>query len=234
MMRALFGFVVLLLLAAAGAGDRAPQRELMVATIRNIAATDGKRLSPEVLRAMEEVPRHEFVPEALRDRAYEDRALPIGEGQTISQPFIVALMTDLLRPKPDDVVLEIGTGSGYQAAVLSRLVRQVHTIEIVEPLARQAAGRLAALGYGNVSVRHGDGYVGWPDKAPFDAIIVTAGAERIPEPLVAQLKPGGRMVIPVGSGDQRLILLEKRPDGRIRKRSITPVIFVPFTRAGEK
>lgn len=209
-------------------------RELMIATIRNIAATTGRQatrnLSPSVLDALRDVPRHEFVPSSLRDRAYEDRPLPIGHGQTISQPYIVALMTNLLKPQRDHVVLEVGTGSGYQAAVLSRLVRQVFTIEIVEPLAQQATERLKSLGYSNVTVRSGDGYAGWPEQAPFDAIIVTAGAERIPRPLIAQLKPGGRMVIPVGSGDQKLVVLEKLSDGTIRSHAVLPVTFVPFTR----
>lgn len=209
-------------------------RELMIATIRNIAATTGRQatrnLSPSVLDALRDVPRHEFVPSPLRDRAYEDRPLPIGHGQTISQPYIVALMTNLLKPQRDHVVLEVGTGSGYQAAVLSRLVRQVFTIEIVEPLAQQATERLKSLGYSNVTVRSGDGYAGWPEQAPFDAIIVTAGAERIPRPLIAQLKPGGRMVIPVGSGDQKLVVLEKLSDGTIRSHAVLPVTFVPFTR----
>lgn len=227
---------VLALTTAVAAQDEhhAPARDLMIATIRNTAATSGiheaRNLSPAVLNALREVPRHQFVPEPLRDRAYEDRPLSIGHGQTISQPFVVALMTDLLKLQPNYVVLEVGTGSGYQAAVLSRLVRQVYTIEIVEPLAQASSERLKALGYGNVTVRHGDGYAGWPEQAPFDAIIVTAGAKRIPKPLMAQLKPGGRMVIPIGSGDQQLEVLEKRMDRTIRRRSVLPVMFVPFTR----
>ena len=220
--------------AAATFDDRAAERDLMVATVRNLAATvepPGRRkLSPQVLGALRQVPRHAFVPEALQPHAYENRALPIGDGQTISQPYIVALMTDLLELRADDVVLEVGTGSGYQAAVLAGLVRQVYSLEIVEPLAQRATERLASLGYANVSVRHGDGYAGWPDRAPFDAVIVTAGADHVPEPLVAQLKPGGRMVIPVGKGDQELVLIEKGADGRVRQRSVLPVTFVPFTR----
>jgi len=156
--------------------------------------------------------------------------LPIGHGQTISQPYIVALMTDLLAPRKEDRVLEIGTGSGYQAAVLSHLVKSVYTIEIVAPLAAEARERLARLGYGNVEVRTGDGYKGWPEQAPFDAIMVTAGADEVPAPLVEQLKPGGRLVIPLGSGVQRLTLVEKGADGRTRSREIIPVRFVPFTR----
>jgi len=211
----------------------------MVAQVRNLAATAGlpdrRAFAPRVLQALGRVPRHLFVPEELRDRAYEDRPLPIGEGQTISQPFIVALMTDLLEPKPDDVMLEVGTGSGYQAAILSGLVGQLYSIEIVEPLAQQAAERLRRLGYNNVVVRQGDGYAGWPEKAPFDGIIVTAGADHVPKPLLAQLKPGGRMVIPVGRtrGEQDLLLIEKRPDGSLRRHRVASVAFVPFTRARE-
>ena len=220
--------------AVAMPDDRAAERDLMVSTVRNLAATvepPGRRkLSPRVLGALRQVPRHAFVPEALQPHAYQNRALPIGNGQTISQPYIVALMTDLLELRADDVVLEVGAGSGYQAAVLATLVRQVYSLEIVEPLARDATERLASLGYANVSVRQGDGYAGWPDQAPFDAIIVTAGADYVPPPLVAQLKPGGRMVIPVGKGDQELVLIEKGGDGRVRQRSILPVTFVPFTR----
>lgn len=216
--------------------DRA--RAQMVAQVRSVAATAGvpdkRRLAPAVLEVLGRVPRHLFVPDALRRWAYGDGPLPIGEGQTISAPYIVALMTDLLEPEPDDVVLEVGTGSGYQAAVLSGLVRRVHSIEIVEPLARQAARRLATLGYRNVVVRAGDGYAGWPEAAPFDSIIVTAGADHVPKPLIAQLKPGGRLVIPVGpTGDQQLLLIEKRSDGSLRRRTVIPVAFVPFTRARE-
>lgn len=184
---------------------------------------------PRVLLAMESVPRHEFVPEALRLRAYEDYPLPIGYEQTISQPYIVAFMTEQLRPKPSDRVLEIGTGSGYQAAVLSVLVEKVYTIEIIEPLAKRAGADLARLGYRNVEVRSGDGYQGWPEAAPFDAIIVTCAPEKVPQPLVEQLKEGGRMIIPVGSAaDQKLILLEKKA-GRIEQRAVLPVRFVPMT-----
>lgn len=231
--------LALVLLAAVPAGDDDRYREAraqMVAQVRSLAATAGvpdrRRLSPAVLDALGGVPRHLFVPEAMRRRAYEERPLPIGEGQTISAPYIVALMTDLLEPEPDDVLLEVGTGSGYQAAVLSGLVRRVHSIEIVEPLARQAARRLAKLGYRNVVVRAGDGYAGWPEAAPFDGIIVTAGADHVPKPLIAQLRPGGRLVIPVGpGGDQKLLLIEKRLDGSLRRRTVIPVAFVPFTRA---
>jgi protein-L-isoaspartate(D-aspartate) O-methyltransferase len=182
-----------------------------------------------VLEAMRQVPRHELVPRELRSLAYLDRPLPIGYGQTISQPFIVAFMTEQLEPQPTDRVLEIGTGSGYQAAVLSPLVAEVYTIEIVEPLARRATEDLKRLGYTNVHVRAGDGYQGWPEQAPFDAIIVTCAPDRVPPALVEQLKEGGRMVIPVGSShEQRLYLLEKK-EGRIQQRAVLPVRFVPMT-----
>ncbi len=188
-----------------------------------------------VLDAMRTVPRHRFVSESLQDKAYADSPLPIGYGQTISQPYIVALMTELLHVDSDDAVLEIGTGSGYQAAVLGQIVRRVCTIEIVEPLAKSAEVRLAELKYENVETRHGDGYYGWKEHAPFDGIIVTAAASHIPPPLVEQLKPGGRMVIPVGPpfGNQRLFLLEKKMDGSITQRSVLAVRFVPLTRGEE-
>ncbi len=185
-----------------------------------------------VLAAMREVPRHLFVPADSRAIAYHDYPLPIGFGQTISQPYIVALMTELARPAPTDRALEIGTGSGYQAAVLSKVVAHVYTIELVEPLAAAARERLASLGYSNVTARQGDGYAGWPDQSPFDVILVTAAPERIPEALVAQLTPGGRMVIPVGpvSDVQDLILIEKNASGRTTSRSVIPVRFVPMIR----
>jgi protein-L-isoaspartate(D-aspartate) O-methyltransferase len=184
------------------------------------------------MAAMGRVPRHLFVPPEQQPYAYEDRPLAIGHKQTISQPYIVALMTDLLKLGSQDQVLEIGTGSGYQAAVLSELVRSVYTIEIVEPLAVEARQRLARLGYRNVEVRTGDGYKGWEENAPFDAIMVTAGADEIPPPLLRQLKPGGRMVIPVGPTDgiQYLTLIEKQADGSLHSRKVIPVRFVPFTR----
>jgi len=183
-----------------------------------------------VLAAMEKVPRHEFVPFASRGAAYGDHPLPIGHGQTISQPYIVAFMTEVLNPQPGDRVLEIGTGSGYQAAVLAELVARVHTIEIVAPLGERARADLARLGYRNVEVRVGDGYLGWPEAAPFDAIIVTCSPEQVPAPLIAQLRDGGRMVIPVGEagGIQDLYLLEKRGE-RVVRRAILPVRFVPMT-----
>jgi protein-L-isoaspartate(D-aspartate) O-methyltransferase len=184
---------------------------------------------PAVLAAMEAVPRHRFVPEEERRGAYEDRPLPIGSGQTISQPYIVALMTSLLGLKPGARVLEVGTGSGYQAAVLARLARDVYTIEIVKPLGERARRTLAELGYKNVHVRIGDGYKGWPDAAPFDGILVTAAPPRIPEPLLGQLKIGGKLVIPVGQTYQDLIVLTKRRDGGFDRTSVLPVLFVPMT-----
>ena len=187
----------------------------------------------QVLAAMRKVPRHEFVPERWIDSAYDDGPLPIGYEQTISQPYIVALMTELLRLTPQLKVLEVGTGSGYQAAVLAEIAGEVYSIEIIEPLATSVAERLKRLGYDKVHVKLGDGYLGWPEHAPFDAIIVTAGAEHVPPPLIEQLKPGGRMVIPIGEipGQQSLLLVEKSADGKVTERHVTPVSFVPLTRA---
>lgn len=182
-----------------------------------------------VLEVMGRLPRHEFVPDAERDYAYADHPLPIGHGQTISQPYIVALMTQMARPKPTHRALDVGTGSGYQAAVLAELCKEVYSIEIVEPLATSARERLKRLGCQNVTVRAGDGYRGWPEKAPFDVIIVAAAPSRVPKPLVEQLAPGGRLVIPVGDYFQELLVLEKRPDGSIREESGIPVRFVPMT-----
>jgi protein-L-isoaspartate(D-aspartate) O-methyltransferase len=178
------------------------------------------------------VPRHEFVPVALRDDAYVDSPLPIGHGQTISQPYIVALMTELARPSPSDRALEVGTGSGYQAAVLSRLVTHVFSVELVDPLAQSASAVLRRLGYGNITVRSGDGYLGWPDEAPFDIILVTAAPEEVPSALIAQLKPGGRLVVPVGRvwDVQDLQLVEKDAGGKVKTRSIIPVRFVPLVK----
>ncbi|KPL19753.1 MAG: protein-L-isoaspartate O-methyltransferase [candidate division Zixibacteria bacterium SM23_81] len=182
-----------------------------------------------VLAAMRKVPRHEFVPEGLRQAAYDDRPLPIGSGQTISQPYIVALMTEVLRIAPGEKVLEIGTGSGYQAAILAELTDQVYTIEILEDLGHRAEQTLRRLGYSQVEVKIGDGYLGWEEHAPFDAIIVTCAPDHIPKPLVDQLVEGGRMVIPVGRGyGQELYLVEKK-EGQIRQRGIIPVLFVPMT-----
>jgi protein-L-isoaspartate(D-aspartate) O-methyltransferase len=225
-------------LSAAAEGERErTARAEMVRTIAAIAAEAGgdavpRAIDPTVLAVMGRVPRHEFVPAAERDSAYEDRPLPIGYGQTISQPYIVALMTDLLKLPRGGTALEVGTGSGYQAAVLAELGARVYTMEIVPQLARDAADRLRNLGYGKVDVRQGDGYHGWPEAAPFDGIVVTAAATQIPPPLVAQLKPGGRMVIPVGPAFmvQQLLLVEKTADGRITTEVLLPVSFVPLTR----
>jgi protein-L-isoaspartate(D-aspartate) O-methyltransferase len=186
------------------------------------------------LQAMEKVPRHQFVPEDLQRRAYDDSPLPIGQGQTISQPYIVAFMTQALKLQPHDKVLEIGTGSGYQAAILGQLVDSVFTIEIVPELGKAASTKLRALNYGNIEVRIGDGYHGWPSKAPFDAIMVTAGAEEIPRPLLDQLADGGLLVIPVGPhrGVRQLKLIERKGN-RFRERNLMAVRFVPFTRGEE-
>lgn len=211
-------------------------RKTMVAIIEanaglTSAKTGRKAFDKRVLEVMGSVPRHEFVPPRLRSVAYQNRPLSIGHGQTISQPYIVALMTDLLRVEPGDTVLEVGTGSGYQAAVLANLAKQVLTIEIIKPLAEQATARLQRLGYRNVKTRIGDGYYGWKEYAPFDAIIVTAAADQVPPPLIQQLKPGGRMVIPVGGRffTQQLLVVEKTPDGKITTRQMLPVRFVPLT-----
>lgn len=196
-------------------------------------AVENGVVDPTVLQAMREVPRHEFVPEGVRAHAYEDRPLPIGYGQTISQPFIVALMTDLLDVEPGDTVLEIGTGSGYQAAVLSPLAERVYSIEIVPELGEAADERLERLAFANVETKVADGYYGWPEAAPFDAIMVTAAASHVPPPLLEQLRPGGRMVIPIGGPffSQQLMLVEKLPDGGVATRQLLPVRFVPFIRA---
>ena len=209
-------------------GEFTADRQRMVSD--QIAARDVR--DPRVLAAMRDVPRHVFVPRELQRQAYQDRPLPIGYEQTISQPYIVALMTELVRPGPSDRALEVGTGSGYQAAVLSRLVSHVYSIEIVEPLARSAGQRLKTLGYANVTVRAGDGYAGWPALAPFDIIIVTAAPDHLPAPLLAQLKPGGRLVIPVGPvrAVQELQLVEKDSAGRTNTTRIAPVQFVPLVR----
>ena len=213
----------------------AARQEMLAAindSVRDSASYTGRsQLSDRVMSAMGRVPREEFVPEPYRHLAYRNSPLPIEANQTISQPLIVALMTDLLEPQPGDVMLEVGTGSGYQAAVLSLLVDHVYSVEIVEQLAASAAAVLDRLGYDNVTVRAGDGYAGWPEHAPFDGIIVTAAADDIPPPLLRQLKPGGKLVIPVGEehGHQELLLVEVGEDGKIRRRSVLPVRFVPMT-----
>jgi protein-L-isoaspartate(D-aspartate) O-methyltransferase len=223
---------------AAAQEDFAAARERLVREIdedmRATAYDTGRSaLSPAVRRAMATVPRERYVPQALARAAYFNRPLPIGEGQTISQPFIVALMTDLLEPKPADRVLEVGTGSGYQAAVLAACVAQVYTIEILAPLAERARNALAAAGVSNVETRIGDGYLGWPDAAPFDGILVTAAPDHVPPALVEQLKPGARMVIPVGPSGltQELLVVRKEADGRTVSRRTILVRFVPLTRS---
>src|SRR6266851_3044978 len=187
---------------------------------------------PDVLRAIRSTPRHLFVPEPLRPQAYQDRALPIGSGQTISQPYIVALMTELLEPSKQQKVLEIGTGSGYQTAVLAALAGRIFTIEIVPELAQSAAALLKSLGVRNVTVRCGDGYQGWTEEAPFDRIILTAAPPEIPQALVDQLRPGGKMIAPVGGSAfaQNLVVVDKLADGGVRKRSVIPVAFVPMVK----
>lgn len=212
------------------------QRNRMVEEIAGLALdtrfeTGRTALSARVMAAMANVPRHEFVPASQVANAYANRPLPIGLGQTISQPYIVALMTDLMEVKPGDRVLEIGTGSGYQAAVLAALAGTVYTIEIVEPLAREAGERLSRLGYRNVVTRIGDGYQGWPGEAPFDSIMVTAAPREVPQPLIDQLKPGGRLVVPVGGqiAGQSLLLIEKQANGTVTRRNVLAVRFVPLT-----
>ncbi len=199
-----------------------------------VQPSDGRTAvtNKNVLAAMREVPRHWFVPKEYARTAYHDGPLPIGHGQTISQPYIVAIMTELLKPQSDHIVLEVGTGSGYQAAILSQLVQQVYTIEIVEPLGEEATQTLSERGYDNVEVRVGDGYQGWPEQAPFDGIIVTAAPDHVPQPLIDQLRTGGRMVIPVGpsGGIQELLVLTKQEDGSISETEMMSVRFVPLTR----
>jgi protein-L-isoaspartate(D-aspartate) O-methyltransferase len=230
----------ILLLASAGTFPQpdeagyASARAGMVAEIDQYAASAGdleQGFTRAVMQAMAQVPRHEFVPDDGKRFAYDNRPLPIGHGQTISQPYIVALMTHLSEPEPDDAVLEIGTGSGYQAAIFSTLVKNVYSVEIIEPLANEAKARLERLGFENVATKLGDGYYGWEEHGPFDAIVVTASASHVPPPLIAQLKAGGRMVIPVGDRflTQQLLLIEKTEDGEIVTRQIAAVRFVPLT-----
>jgi len=230
-MRRVSQFLILVVLAAIGCGqkpapvvDLASERQRMVQEQLMPRGVHDKR----VLAAISKVPREEFVPQDSRAASYTDQPLPIGYGQTISQPYIVAFMTEQLHPKPSDRVLEIGTGSGYQAAVLAELVAEVYSIEIIEPLAKTAEATLQRLGYKNVYVKAGDGYKGWPEHAPFDAITVTCAPDHVPQPLIDQLKEGGRMIIPVGGfGDQELYLLEKK-NGQLQRRAVLPVRFVPM------
>lgn len=231
-MRALLLGLLVLAMPAMAAEDYAALRANLVEEVRTYAGYAGDApFSDDVLAVLGRVERHLFVPPEQARYAYENRPLPIGHGQTISQPYIVALMTDLLELDEKDVVLEVGTGSGYQAAVLAELVDHVYSIEIVEALAVSARERLARLGYDNVTTKLGDGYYGWEEHAPFDSIIVTAAASHVPPPLIEQLKPGGRMVIPVGGRfmTQLLLLLEKGDDGEIVTRQIGAVRFVPLT-----
>ena len=219
-----------------GEGQRRPsgaspdeQRKTMVFTqISSRGVTN-----PLVLKAMREVPRHLFVPEAQQAHAYEDRALPVGEGQTISQPYIVALMTELARVEPGHKVLEVGTGSGYQAAILAQMGASVHTIEIIPPLAQRARATLDSVGYRNIQYRVGDGYRGWPEAAPFDAILVTAAPDHVPQPLVDQLAIGGHLVVPVGASQQTLMVITRTGDGTRSERTI-PVLFVPMKGEAER
>ena len=225
-------------MTASGAGRSGipPEREAMLEavrdSVRNSADYTGRsELSDKVMDAMGAVAREEFVLPEYRHLAYRNTPLPIEAGQTISQPLIVALMTELLDPQPGDVILEVGTGSGYQAAVLAKLVKHVYSVEIVAELATSAAAVLQRLGYDNVTVRAGDGYAGWPQHAPFDGIVVTAAAEHLPPPLLQQLKPGGKLVIPVGEehGYQELLVVEVDQTGKITRQSVLPVRFVPLT-----
>ncbi len=231
-------FLALLLAFAVNAdeADYSMARARMVDEVNyyaTLARSAGEEmLNEDVMRSLATVKRHEFVPETVQSSAYENRPLPIGHSQTISQPYIVALMTDLIETDSDSVVLEIGTGSGYQAAILAKLVKHVYSVEIIEPLAEEATARLTRLGYDNVTTKLGDGYNGWEEHAPFDAIVVTAAASHVPPPLVRQLRPGGRMIIPVGDRfmTQQLLLLEKTDDGEVITRQIAAVRFVPLTR----
>jgi protein-L-isoaspartate(D-aspartate) O-methyltransferase len=204
------------------------RRQMVDKQMRSREITDQR-----VLEVMERVPRHRFVPSRMQDAAYEDSPLQIGHGQTISQPYIVALMTQLVRPQRESRALDIGTGSGYQDAILAELVDQVYSIEIVEPLADEAKRRLDDFGYKNIEVRAGDGYRGWLEHAPFDVIIVAAAPDHVPQPLIDQLAVGGKMVIPVGTGYQNLLLIEKQLDGSVTRTKVAPVAFVPMTGEAE-
>jgi len=226
---------VFLLAGETRAQDYAAQRARLVAEVEatyaeTASSTGLAAMSPQVRAALGKVERHRLVPFEQRSLSYRNHPLPIGQGQTISQPYIVALSADLIEPQARHVVLEVGTGSGYQAAVLAEMVHQVYSIELLDSLAASAAKNLKELQYRNIEIRTGDGYRGWPEKAPFDAIVVTAAAPQVPEALVAQLRPGGRMVIPVGAagGAQDLLLITKLADGRIERRKVLPVRFVPL------
>jgi protein-L-isoaspartate(D-aspartate) O-methyltransferase len=228
--------VILMTASGTGSAGIPPEREAMLdavrESVRNSADYTGRsELSDKVMDAMGAVAREEFVLPEYRHLAYRNTPLPIEAGQTISQPLIVALMTELLDPQPGDVILEVGTGSGYQAAVLAKLVKHVYSVEIVAELATSAAAVLQRLGYDNVTVRAGDGYAGWPQHAPFDGIVVTAAAEHLPPPLLQQLKPGGKLVIPVGEehGYQELLVVEVDQTGKITRQSVLSVRFVPLT-----
>jgi len=236
MKNAIYCVLLLVFTANADEADDAVARAAMVDEVHfyaTLARDSGEEaLNEDVMRSLGTVERHEFVPARQKPFAYENRPLPIGHGQTISQPYIVALMTDLIEPGRDDVVLEIGTGSGYQAAILAKLVKHVYSIEIIEALADEATARLGRLGYNNVTTKLGDGYYGWEEYAPFDAIVVTAAGSHVPPSLIQQLRPGGRMIIPVGGRfmTQQLLLLEKTDDDEIITRQIAAVRFVPLTR----
>jgi protein-L-isoaspartate(D-aspartate) O-methyltransferase len=227
------GFAACILAAAAVAQSRSAFEDARNRMVDDEIVAAGVK-DQRVIKAMRDTPRHEFVPLSQRKSAYFDMALPIGDGQTISPPFIVAYMTEALDPQPTDKVLEIGTGSGYQAAVLSGLVREVYTIEIVEPLGRRAAKTLERLRYDNVHVKIGDGFLGWGEHAPFDKIIVTCSPEKVPQPLIEQLKEGGRMVIPVGERYQQTLYLLKKQDGKLISESLQPTLFVPMTGKAEE
>lgn len=231
----LLGSVLVAASADAAEDSFAAQRARMVSEVRSMAGQvegRGRQISPAVYDALGRVPRHAFMPEETRNRAYENVPVPIGLGQTISQPYIVALMTDLVGAGPGARILEVGTGSGYQAAMLAAMGADVHTIEIVPELGARAAKALAENEAAGVQTRIGDGYLGWPEAAPFDGVIVTAAPDHVPQPLVDQLKPGGRMVIPVGpqGGTQRLLLMRKKDDGTLDRETVIPVGFVPLTR----
>jgi protein-L-isoaspartate(D-aspartate) O-methyltransferase len=216
---------------ASYSADRAAMIDELRAYARFVDRAEDAQISEAVMASMSTVRRHELVPIRQRHFSYENRPLPIGHGQTISQPYIVALMTELIKPDADDVILEVGTGSGYQAAILAELVEHVYSIEIIEALAVRAKSDLARLGYKNITTRLGDGYYGWEEHGPFDGIVVTAAASHVPPPLIAQLKPGGRMVIPVGGRfvTQTLLLLEKTEEGEVITRQFGAVRFVPLT-----